>query len=41
MIEELKDEIKGLRNILKEIKKPRIIMRTRNKRNIKKIKYAR
>ena len=31
MIEEFKDEIKSLRNILNEIKKIRIIKRTRNK----------
>ena len=31
MIEELKDEIKGLKNILNEIKKTRIIKRIRNK----------
>ena len=31
MIDEFKDEIKGLKNILNEIKKSRIIKRTRNK----------
>ena len=31
MIEEFKDEIKGLKNILKEIKKTTTIERTRNK----------
>ena len=41
MIEELKDEIKGLKNILNEIKKTRIIKRIRNKWNKKKIRYAR
>ena len=30
MIEEFKDEIKGLKNILSEIKKTRIDKRTRN-----------
>ena len=30
MIEEFKDEIKGLKNILSEIKKTRIVKRTRN-----------
>ena len=32
MIEEFKDELKSLRNIFNEIKKTRIIKRTRNKR---------
>ena len=31
MIKEFKDEIKGLRNILNEIKKTRTIEKTRNK----------
>ena len=31
MIEEFKDRIKGLRNILVKIKKPRTIERTKNK----------
>ena len=33
MIEELKDEIEGLKNILIEIKKSKTIEGTRNKRN--------
>ena len=37
MIEEFKDEIKGLKNILSEIKKTRIVKRTRNNWNKKKI----
>ena len=45
MIEEFKDDIKSFKNILNEIKKTRIIKRTRNKRNKKrdkkKVKYAR
>ena len=41
MIEEFKDEIKSLRNILNEIKKIRIIKRTRNKWNKNRIKHAR
>ena len=32
MIEEFKDELKSLKNIFNEIKKTRIIKRTRNKR---------
>ena len=35
MIEEFKDRIKGLRNILNGIKKRRSVERTRNKRNKK------
>ena len=35
LIEEFTDEIKGLKNILNEIKKTRFIKRTRNKRNKK------
>ena len=45
MVEEFKDELKSFKNILNEIKKTRIIKRTRNKRNKKrdkkKVKYAR
>ena len=41
MIEEFKDEIKSVRNILNEIKKIRIIKRTRNKWNKNRIKHAR
>ena len=37
MIEEFKDEIKGLKNILSEIKKTRIVKRIRNNWNKKKI----
>ena len=35
MIEEFKDELKSLKKIFNEIKKTRIINRTRNKRNKK------
>ena len=35
MIEEFKDELKSLKNILNEIEKTRIIKRTRNKGNKK------
>ena len=35
MIEEFKDDIKSFKNILNEIKKTRIIKRTRNKGNKK------
>ena len=45
MIEEFKDELKSLKKIFNEIKKTRIINRTRNKRNKKwhkkKVKYVR
>ena len=35
MIEEFKDDLKSFKNILNEIKKTRIIKRTRNKGNKK------
>ena len=41
VIKKFKDEIKGLKNILNVIKITRVIKRTRNKWNKKKIKYAR
>ena len=44
MIEEFKDKLKNLKNILNEVKKTRIIKRTRNinkKWYKKKVKYAR
>ena len=40
-IKEFRDELKDLKNILNEIKKTRIIKRTINKWNKKKVKYAR